>query len=148
MPKNKKFEVQQVGNFRRKSKFLETIDTGLEKIQFLVFSLRDLDRVQGEHFENWEENQILAKALNRIHGFCRMTLKQAINEKLIKIYGKGMPKNSKYCHPNHVHDDVQWASIRIQGKERIIGYVEHNFIFQIVFMDKEHLFYPSEKKHT
>lgn len=123
MPKNKKFEVKPVGNFRRKSKSLETIDTGLEKIQFLVFSLRDLDKVQGEHFENWEENQILAKALNRIHGFCRMTLKQAITEKLIKIYGKGMPKNSKYSHPNHVHYDVQWASIRIQGKERIIGYV-------------------------
>jgi len=45
-------------------------------------------------------------------------------------------------------EDTEWASIRIQGKERIIGFVEKGFIFQIVFLDKEHLYYPSNKKHS
>ena len=77
-----------------------------------------------------------------------MTLQQAVSDQLIKMYGKGIPLKLSFYLPNHLPEDTEWASIRIQGKERIIGFVEKGFIFQIVFLDKEHLFYPSNKKHT
>jgi len=148
MAKNKKFEAKNVSNFRREKKSLELIKDGTSRKQFLVFSLKNLDKTQSDSFEEWEETEILAKALNRVHGFCRMTLQEGINSGLLKIYGKGIPPKSKFKLPNHISEDVEWASIRIQGKERIIGYVEHHFIFQVVFLDLEHLFYPSHKKNT
>lgn len=77
-----------------------------------------------------------------------MTLQQAVTSQIIKIYGANIPPKSKFFLPNHLPEDTEWASIRIQGKERIIGFVERGFIFQIVFLDKEHLFFPSKKKHT
>ena len=148
MARNNKFQPKKVGNYRRQKKSLTLKKDGTKRKQFLVFSLRDFDRSQGENFEKWEEAKILAKALNRIHGFCRMTLQEAKNTSLIKVYGKGMPINSKFKHPNYISEDVEWASVRIQGKERIIGYIEQGFIFQVVFLDMEHLFYPSTKKNT
>lgn len=148
MAKNNKFQPKKVGNYRREKKLLELKKDGTVRKQFLVFSLKDLDRSQGEKFEKWEESDILAKALNRIHGFCRMTLQEAKNTNLIKVYGKGLPPNSKFKHPHYISEDIEWASIRIQGKERIIGYIEQEFIFQVVFLDMEHLFYPSKKKNT
>jgi hypothetical protein len=77
-----------------------------------------------------------------------MTFQEAINSGLIKVYGKGIPPKSKFKLPSYINDDVEWASIRIQGKERIIGYVEQHFIFQVVFFDLDHLFYPSAKINT
>lgn len=148
MAKNNRFQPKEVGNYRREKKLLELKKDGTVRKQFLVFSLKDLDSTQGENFEKWEEFEILAKALKRIHGFCRMTLQEAKNANLIKVYGKGLPANSKFKHPNYISEDIEWASIRIQGKERIIGYIEHEFIFQVVFLDMEHLFYPSKKKNT
>ena len=145
---NNRFKPKKVGNFRREKKSFELKKDGTVRKPFLVFSLKDLDKTQGEKLEVWEESAILAKALNRIHGFCRMTLQEAKNTNLVKIYGKGLPPKSKFKHPNHISEDIEWASIRIQGKERIIGYIEQDFIFQVVFLDKEHLFYPSNKKNT
>ena len=143
-----KFKPSKPMNFQRSSKKLEARKPGLAKEKYLVFSLRDLDKTQGQGFEDWEENGLLAKALNRIHGFCRMTLQEALSSGLIKVYGQGLPGNCKFTHPRHVHDDIEWASVKVQGKERIIGFLEDDFIFQVVFLDKDHLFYPSSKKHT
>ena len=143
-----KFNLGKSRNFQRSRKELKVREPGLEKKKYLVFSLKELDKTQGQSFEDWEENELLAKALNRIHGFCRMTFPEALSSGLIKIYGKGLPDHCKFKHPKHVHDDIEWASIRVQGKERIIGFIEDDFIFQVVFLDKDHLFYPSTKKHT
>jgi hypothetical protein len=143
-----RFNQNDSSKYLRKSKSLQLKTQGLEKKEFLVFGLRNLDRSQGEKLEEWEENKLLSKALERISGLCSMTLQQAITSQIIKIYGKGIPPKSDFFLPNHLPEDTEWASIRIQGKERIIGFIERGFIFQIVFLDKEHLFYHSKKKHT
>ena len=148
MESNKRFKTSDASKYARKSKSLEIKSQGLVKSEFLVFGLKYIDRSQGEIFEDWEISVLLSKALNRISGLCNMTLKQAIYSQIIKMYGKGIPPKSNFYLPNHLPEDTEWASIRIQGQERIIGFIEKGFIFQIVFLDKEHLFYPSTKKHT
>ena len=148
MASNKRFEETDFNKYLRKSKSLDVKTQGLKRSDFLVFGLKFLDRSQGQDFQDWEINEIRSKALDRISGLCSMTLQQAITSKIVKIYGTGLPINSKFKIPLNLPDDTEWASIRIQGKERIIGFIENGFIFQVVFLDKEHLFFPSNKKHT
>jgi hypothetical protein len=148
MRNSKKFQPKKTSNFKRGKKTLEIKVNGLEPKKFIVFSLRFLDRSQGQSLEKWEEEQLLAKALNRIQGLCTMTVKDATQSQVLKIYGKEIPKDSNYKHPKYLDEDIEWASLRIQGKERIIGYIESDFIFNIIFLDMEHEFYPSKKKNT
>ncbi|MDD2424284.1 MAG: hypothetical protein PHG34_08760 [Candidatus Cloacimonetes bacterium] len=148
MAGNKRFEQSDFNKYLRKSKTLEVKTQGLRRSDFLVFGLKFLDRSQGQDFQDWEANKILSKALDRISGLCSMTLQQAISSQIVTIYGNGLPPNSRFKIPQNLPDDTEWASIRIQGKERIIGFIENGFVFQVVFLDKEHLFYPSIKKHT
>lgn len=148
MGKNKKIKSKRSSNFKRGQKTLELKKDGLAPKKFIVFSLKHFDRTQGQSPETWENNNILAKALNRIQGICTMTVQDAIQSKILKIYGKEIPKDSTYKHPKYVDEDIEWASLRIQGKERIIGYIENDFIFNIVFLDMDHTFYPSKKKNT
>lgn len=49
--------------------------------------------------------------------------------------------------PMHVPEDAEWARIHVNGKQIIAGYVNRN-VFNVVFLDKEHKFYKTEKKHT
>ena len=148
MGKNNRFKPKRTGNFKREKKSLELRKDGLVPKKYIVFSLRYLDKTQGQTPEKWEDEKILGKAINRIQGFCSMTVTDAIQSQTLKIYGKEIPKDSNYKHPKYLDDDIEWASLRIQGKERIIGYIESEFIFNIVFLDMEHEFYPSKKKNT
>ena len=148
MGKNKRFQPKRSSNFKRGQKTLEIKKDGLKPKKFIVFSLKYFDRTQGESTEIWEDNSILSKAINRIQGICAMTVQDAIQSKILKVYGKEIPKGSKFKHPTYIDEEIEWASLRIQGKERIIGYIEDDFIFNIVFLDMEHGFYPSKKKNT
>ena len=77
-----------------------------------------------------------------------MTRIEATGNQIIKEYSKGeFPKNSDFTHPKHIPNDISWCSMHIQGKECIIGYFEDN-IFNIVFLDKNHRFWITEKKNT
>ena len=78
MVNKKRFTKNESQSFSRKSRTLELKTQGLKKTEYLVFGLRNIDKSQGEDFKDWEESEILAKALNRITGLCSMTLQQAI----------------------------------------------------------------------
>lgn len=69
---------------------------------------------------------------------------------MIKIYGE-FPATSQFKYPKTViqDKDIKWAVIMyIKGqKPRIVGHIIGN-VFYVVFLDKEHLFFPSELKHT
>lgn len=148
MGKNKKFQEQHSKNYKRGKKSLPLRTEGLKPKPFLVFSLRFLDKSQGEAPEIWEDNKILSKAINRFQSLCSMTVIDATQQQILKIYGTEIPKDSNFTHPKYLEDDIEWASIRIQAKERIIGFLESGFVFHIVFFDMEHDFYPSKKKNT
>jgi hypothetical protein len=112
----------------------------------LLFSFRDFDHTQGQTFQNWHESKLLPILLERIKEFCKFSRTEAMRNQCLKVYGD-FPNNSVFKHPVHIAEDAEWASLHIQGKERIAGHIIGN-IFYVVFLDKEHRFWPTEKKHT
>ncbi len=142
----KRFKPRKASSYSRKPKDLE--DKSGVREPLIAFSFKDFDRSQGQTFKEWEVEELLANACEKLAGISQLTVAQALQQQIIKIYTKvDFPPNSGFTHPKHVPEGVKWASIRIQGKERIIGYFDEN-IFQIVFLDKEHEFWKTEKKNT
>tara|TARA_R110001592_G_scaffold40582_8_gene133152 strand:+ start:9688 stop:10125 length:438 start_codon:yes stop_codon:yes gene_type:complete len=114
----------------------------------IVFSFRDFDRNQGQPFTDWEEDKLLALSLDKLSQLSQLTMAQAQQQQLLKIYTKvDFPPKSEFKYPQHIKDGVTWASFHVKGKECIIGHVEDE-IFHIVFLDKNHEFWISEKKNT
>jgi hypothetical protein len=117
-----------------------------EPKKLIVFSLKDFDINQGQSFEDWEKNKILSNLMTRLREISSFSITEAQQNGILTIY-RDFPSKSDFRHPRHIPQGVNWAVISIQGKERIAGYVEDN-IFYIVFLDKDHKFWITEKKHT
>jgi hypothetical protein len=144
--KQNKFKEREPSAYKREMKGLEVRET--KKEPFIVLSFKDFDRNQGQSFEEWQEEKLLALAINKLREVCQKTVVQAITEGIIKQYTKvDFPPESSFEHPKHILPDVTWCSMHIQGKECVIGYFEDN-IFQIVFLDKNHEFWETKKKNT
>lgn len=144
--KKNKFKTQDNSSYERKVKSKDTKDG--KKEPFIVLSFRNFDRNQGQSFEDWEKEKLLALAMDRLRGICEYTVAQVFTKQIITQYTKvDFPPNSAFYHPKHIPLDITWCSMHIQGKECIIGYFEDN-IFHIVFLDKNHEFWKTEKKHT
>lgn len=148
MGKTNRKRKRKSGQLERLAGNLQLRNEGVERTRKIVFGLSQIDNAQGQSFEDWETYQLLAKALSRFQGICSMTIDEAKQKQIIKTYGTQMPEGSAFVRPKHIAEDTVWCSIRIQAKIRIIGYIESNYIFQVVFLDKNHEFYPSNKKHT
>jgi hypothetical protein len=112
----------------------------------MLFSFRDFDHTQGQTFLDWHENKLLHILLERIKEFCKFSRTEAVQNKRLKVYGD-FPHNSVFKYPAYIVEDAEWASWHVQGKERIAGHIIDN-VFYVVFLDKEHHFWPVEKKHT
>ncbi len=107
----------------------------------LVFSLRHFDPRQGQDFGDWEANQLLAQMLERLRDNCRKQNYSECFDDKFKVYG-AIPAKSEFIHPPHVPPDADWASMHVQGLPCVIGHMFQN-IFYIVFLDKEHKFWPT-----
>jgi hypothetical protein len=117
-----------------------------EEKSHLVISLKHLDRNQGQTFNQWEEDRILADALDVLCGYCHDTLqKQCCNEKFKPYSSFPPPDKTEYYFPSHVPPDAHWACMHVKGKQCVVGHIVRN-VFYIVFLDKEHRFWISEKK--
>lgn len=115
----------------------------MEHSKGLVFSFKHFDRTQGQNFEDWEARQLLSRMLNDFHGYCsRATFTECFGSKFT-LYGN-FPSSSQFKHPRHVPPDAEWARIHVQGEPCVIGHMFHN-IFYVVFLDREHQFWPSKK---
>jgi hypothetical protein len=144
--KNNSFKARSKDSLQRKKGKRQDFSEKREK--FIVFSFKDFDRNQGQSFKEWEEEELLALAVSKISQLSNLTMSQAIQQTILKVYTKvEFPPKSDFKHPKHVKDGVKWASFHVQGKECIIGYVEEN-VFYIVFLDKDHKFWKTEKKNT
>lgn len=120
---------------------------------YIVFSFKDLDETQKSDtgsINHWQKEGLLLKLLNTIKDLSKMRRNEACfgNNSKIKIYGN-FPEssNTEYSYPAHVADEAEWARFHLQGKEIIVGHIVNN-IFYVVFLDKDHKFYISEKKNT
>ncbi len=146
MGKHDKFKQRKSASYKRELKGVETKQGSKEPL--IVLSFTDFDRNQGQSFEEWEEEKLLALAINRLRHICQLTRLEATSQQIIKQYPNvDFPPNTVFEHPKHVLPDVVWCSMHIQGKECIIGHFEDN-IFHIVFLDKNHEFWISKKKNT
>jgi hypothetical protein len=146
MGKNDKFKERKVASYKREFKGVETREGKREAL--IVLSFRNFDRNQGQSFEEWQAENLLALAISKLREVCQLTVGQAAAQQIIKPYTKvGFPPESGFTHPKHVLPDVIWCSMHIQGKECVIGYFEDN-IFHVVFLDKDHEFWITKKRNT
>lgn len=112
----------------------------------VVFTFMDLDVNQGQTFKDWEQEGLAGQLLEKLRSISSMTKEEAQRQQVIKPYHKvAFPPNSDFTHPRHVRDGITWCSMHLQGKECVIGYFDEN-IFRIVFLDKDHRFWITEKK--
>lgn len=118
---------------------------------YIVLTFRHFDSSQippGQTYETWEKDGLLAGALKRLEALSAMSVQEAIKNKCLGVYGK-FPENSAFNPPKGVPEGAQWAVIKgVKGQQhRICGYMIAN-VFHVVFLDANHQFYITEKKHT
>lgn len=119
---------------------------GLKRDPKVVFSLIDLDVNQGQTIQDWEEIGLAGQLLDKLRAISTMTKQEAQQQQVIKPYPKvSFPPKSDFSHPKHIPENITWCSMHLQGKECIIGYFDEN-VFRIVFLDKDHRFWITEKK--
>ena len=146
MGKDNKFKEKKQAAYKRETKNIETRSG--KKDPLIVLSFKNFDVSQGQSFEDWQTEALLAVAISKLQVLCGYTIPQATNLELLKIYTKTtFPPHSKFTHPKHIPPNVDWCSMHLGNKPCVIGYFEDN-IFHIVFLDKDHEFWIAEKKNT
>lgn len=130
-----------IREFREK----QTSVKDLEENECFVLSLKHLDRKQGPTLQDWEQDNMLALAMETLAGYCHRPLNQQFNDSF-SVYGD-FPLKTEYTHPAHVPPDAKWARIHVNGVHVLAGHIFKN-VFYLVFLDNKHAFYKTEKKNT
>lgn len=115
------------------------------KGRVISFSWVKLDVRQGQTIEDWEENGLLSQLCIMMRQIGQFEAPQVLSDQMIKQYTQvGFPPNSEFEEPKHVSPS-SWAVFHIKpsSKEVVVGYLELD-VFYIVFLDKEHKFWPSQ----
>jgi len=113
--------------------------------RIISFSFSKLDRTQGQSWDEWEKDGLLADLCKMMVEIGQHEVSQVLAQQKIKQYTKvGYPPNSKFKEPNHV-SPTYWAVIHLKpnSKEVVAGFLEED-VFYIVFLDKEHEFWPTD----
>lgn len=127
---------------------LDKKPTEVDTNENFCISLEHFDNSQGQGFKDWQGDGLLSKAMEVLYGYCKSKLMQQVDGDKFVIYGDFPPKDkTKFHHPDHVPQDANWARIHINNKSIIVGHVVRNK-FYVVFLDKKHQFWVSQKKHT
>ncbi|GEM54714.1 hypothetical protein B0A58_01000 [Flavobacterium branchiophilum NBRC 15030 = ATCC 35035] len=112
----------------------------------ISFCFSKIDKTQGQTIEEWEQLGLLSTFIVKSQQISNMEYQQALAQQLIKQYTKvGFPENSEFIEPKHV-TPTYWAVIHItqNSKEVVVGYLDENNVFYIIFLDKEHKFWPTD----
>lgn len=112
----------------------------------ISFCFSKIDKTQGQTIEEWEQLGLLSTFIIKTQQISNMEYQQALAQQLIKQYTKvGFPENSEFIEPRHV-TPTYWAVIHItqNSKEVVVGYLDENNVFYIIFLDKEHKFWPTD----
>lgn len=156
------------------SRPISSIETsGIEKRCKFNFSYFDAYQDAGQSFEDWDAETglcCLSSLMNKIKEYTNFPLTYWLHQragggglKVLAHYGD-FPTNSDFTHPPHVPHDVEWCRFRLGQAVRLIGFVVPNSLsgkeithngkthfldgntFYVVFLDKDHRFYKSEKR--
>lgn len=120
--------------------------------EFLTFSFKDLDQTQPQAepqtLDIWADEALLSSFVTRLKELSQLTRAEAEKQQQIKIYGD-FPLITDFSHPKHIDPHVSWGVIKSVGGQKgcIAGYIVES-TFYIVFLDKDHKFWISKKKHT
>jgi hypothetical protein len=112
----------------------------------ISFCFSKIDKTQGQTIEEWEQLGLLSTFIVKTQQISNMQYQQALAQQLIKQYTKvGFPENSEFIEPRHV-TPTYWAVIHItqNSKEVVVGYLDENNVFYVIFLDKEHKFWPTD----
>jgi len=148
--KKRRFDSRTTHKIERKAKIREERRVK-EELPLMFFSFKDFQFNQqtppGQTYGEWQKQELLAYMLDKFGYICNVNRIEAEQQKFIKVYGE-FPPSSKFQNP-FPESDLVWAVInKIKGqKGRVAGYIERN-VFYVVFLDANHLFYPSLKKNT
>lgn len=107
----------------------------------LAFNFKFLDQTQGQTIEDWGQCGLLPEAFEVFRCYSSQYVPDAYGDRF-KCY-KGFPTHSEFSHPRHVPEDAIWASMHLRGKPCVIGHMHEN-VFYVVFLDKDHRFYPTD----
>lgn len=140
---NNKAKTRDDDSFKRKANTRQEFSE--DRYKLLCFNFKYIDKNQGQTFEEWEEEKLLSIMMERFKHLSDNNIMEA-QKGILTLYGD-FPSKSNFNYPSYIPDNVNWASIRLQNKERVIGFVKDN-IFYVVFLDKDHGFWLSEKKNT
>ena len=149
--KGKKDKFKALGSSIERKADNRTERRVAEEKPLMLFSFKDFQHnaqiPPGQSYAEWQEKELLAYTLEKFGHICNRNRIEAVQEGMIKVYGE-FPVNSKFDNP-FPDRDLQWAVVmRISGqKGRVAGHVIGH-VFYVVFLDADHLFYPSEKKNT
>ena len=112
--------------------------------EYISFSFKDLDINQSIKFEDINES-LKTKIFDKLYEYSKLKIPECFSSKF-KEYDS-FPKNSNFKHPKHIPEDAIWCSMHIQSKECLIFH-RVKTVFHLVFIDLEHEFYITNKKHT
>ncbi|MBL6735280.1 MAG: hypothetical protein ISP86_05325 [Shewanellaceae bacterium] len=136
--------------------------SGIEKKCKFNFDYFDDTQNAGQSFRDWQDEAIkspesattLAKLMHKLKDYSAKSLDDWKREDHLAFYDK-FPQHSEFQYPHHVPEGVQWGRFRLSGKVRLVGFrlKKDNLpkdnpskydmnTFYVVFLDKEHLFYP------
>ena len=112
----------------------------------LTFKLELITTSEGQTYEEWEKLGHLSTLMERLQFVGQFSCQRALQNVYIKRYTKvGYPPNSGFTQPKHITAEI-WAVMHITGKSKevVAGYIEED-VFVIVFLDKDHQFWPMSK---
>lgn len=120
-----------------------------KKQRNVTFSFSKHIKSEGQTIEEWADLGLLKPLLLRIKNLGQHSTLTVRQNKWIKEYHKvEYPPDSEFTEPKHV-TNVTWAVMHITetSKEVVVGFIEDD-VFFIVFLDKDHKFWPSKLKNT
>jgi len=121
----------------------------VKKQRNITFSFSKHIKGEGQTIEEWAKLGLLEILIIRIKYLGQHTSLTVRQEKLIKEYHKvSFPPESEFKEPKHIIG-VTWAVMHItnNSKEVVAGFIEDD-VFYIIFLDKDHEFWPSNLKNT
>jgi len=124
----------------------------IDSKDLLTFSFRHLDQTQPktntQTVDVWIENGLIKDLFCRLQELSKLTRAEAEQQQQIKIYGE-FPKRSEFTTPKFITHDVEWGIIKQVGGQvgGVAGYIMDT-TFYIVFLDQNHKFWITDKKHT
>lgn len=121
-------------------------DKGPKKKRVINFNLSKIVPDPGQTLEEWNEEGLLLKLNERMKVVGALSREEVLHQRILKEYSskEGFPANSKFIKPTYLNPE-RWAVMHLTNKsiEVVAGYIE-NDIFYIVFLDKDHHFWPTD----